>query len=78
MELPSDRVLTFPKSSTGLKRAKRGWVIPPFHVPENSRGPFPMKLVQVSESHEGTIQNEMDEREVCLLLTVFLLLSLFR
>uniref|UniRef100_A0A672MBX8 Cadherin-1 n=1 Tax=Sinocyclocheilus grahami TaxID=75366 RepID=A0A672MBX8_SINGR len=34
-------------SSTGLKRAKRGWVIPPFHVPENSRGPFPMKLVQI-------------------------------
>ncbi|XP_016308663.1 B-cadherin-like isoform X2 [Sinocyclocheilus anshuiensis] len=47
MELPSDQVLTFPKSSTGLKRAKRGWVIPPFHVPENSRGPFPMKLVQI-------------------------------
>ncbi|XP_016101396.1 B-cadherin-like isoform X4 [Sinocyclocheilus grahami] len=46
MESP-DQVLTFPKSSTGLKRAKRGWVIPPFHVPENSRGPFPMKLVQI-------------------------------
>uniref|UniRef100_A0A671LDZ4 Cadherin-1 n=1 Tax=Sinocyclocheilus anshuiensis TaxID=1608454 RepID=A0A671LDZ4_9TELE len=47
MNISSPEVLTFPKSSTGLKRAKRGWVIPPFHVPENSRGPFPMKLVQI-------------------------------
>ncbi|XP_016355252.1 cadherin-4-like isoform X1 [Sinocyclocheilus anshuiensis] len=37
----------FSRSLAGLKRAKRGWVIPPFHVPENSRGPFPMKLVQI-------------------------------
>ncbi|XP_077058115.1 cadherin-1-like [Siphateles boraxobius] len=48
MESPSDdQVLMFPKSSTGLKRAKRGWVIPPFNVPENSRGPFPEFLVQI-------------------------------
>uniref|UniRef100_A0A672KPS8 Cadherin domain-containing protein n=1 Tax=Sinocyclocheilus grahami TaxID=75366 RepID=A0A672KPS8_SINGR len=39
--------LAFARSPAGLKRAKRGWVIPPFHVPENSRGPFPMKLVQI-------------------------------
>ncbi|XP_073691820.1 B-cadherin-like isoform X2 [Garra rufa] len=51
MELPSDQVLTFPKSSTGLRRAKRGWVIPPFHVPEHSRGPFPMKLVQIKSDY---------------------------
>lgn len=51
MELPSDQVLTFPKSSTGLKRAKRGWVIPPFNVPENSRGPFPMKLAQIKSDY---------------------------
>jgi len=55
-----DLVLMFPKSSMGLKRAKReakgGWVIPPFNVLENSRGPFPIKLVQVSESHEGNVQ----------------------
>uniref|UniRef100_A0A673I2D4 Cadherin-1 n=1 Tax=Sinocyclocheilus rhinocerous TaxID=307959 RepID=A0A673I2D4_9TELE len=51
MELPSDQVLTFLKSSTGLKRAKRGWVIPPFNVPENSRGPFPMKLVQIKSDY---------------------------
>ncbi len=30
-----------------LKRSKRDWVIPPINVPENSRGPFPMKLVRV-------------------------------
>ncbi|XP_050957356.1 cadherin-2-like, partial [Labeo rohita] len=39
--------LTFPKSSTGLKRAKRGWVNPPISVLENSKGPFPMKLVKI-------------------------------
>uniref|UniRef100_A0A672N0L3 Cadherin-1 n=1 Tax=Sinocyclocheilus grahami TaxID=75366 RepID=A0A672N0L3_SINGR len=32
-------------------RAKRGWVIPPFNVPENSRGPFPMKLVQIKSDY---------------------------
>ncbi|XP_048042350.1 protocadherin-16-like [Megalobrama amblycephala] len=48
MESPSDNlVLIFPKSSTGLKRAKRGWIIPPINVLENSRGPYPMKLVQI-------------------------------
>ncbi|KAK9972669.1 hypothetical protein ABG768_025958 [Culter alburnus] len=49
-----DLVLTFPKSSTGLKRAKRGWVIPPFNVMENSRGPFPQWLVKIkSDSFSG-------------------------
>ncbi|KAK9972671.1 hypothetical protein ABG768_025960 [Culter alburnus] len=38
-------------SSTGLKRAKRGWIIPPFNVIENSRGPFPMKLVQIKSEY---------------------------
>ncbi|XP_048011289.1 cadherin-1-like isoform X1 [Megalobrama amblycephala] len=42
-----DLVLMFPKSSTGLKRAKRGWIIPPINVIENSRGPLPIKLVQI-------------------------------
>ncbi|XP_056090797.1 cadherin-1-like [Rhinichthys klamathensis goyatoka] len=59
MESPSDDlVLMFPKPSTGLKRAKRGWVIPPFNVPENSRGPFPEKLVQIKSdySKEVTMQ----------------------
>uniref|UniRef100_A0A8C2C657 Cadherin domain-containing protein n=1 Tax=Cyprinus carpio TaxID=7962 RepID=A0A8C2C657_CYPCA len=48
IESPLDHPpLAFARSSAGLKRAKRGWVIPPFRVPENSRGPFPMKLVQI-------------------------------
>ncbi|XP_026070693.1 B-cadherin isoform X1 [Carassius auratus] len=55
-ELPSDQVLTFPKSSTGAKRAKRDWVIPPFQVPENSRGPFPMKLVQIKSNFDKETQ----------------------
>uniref|UniRef100_A0A8C2C133 Cadherin domain-containing protein n=1 Tax=Cyprinus carpio TaxID=7962 RepID=A0A8C2C133_CYPCA len=60
IESPLDHPpLAFARSSAGLKRAKRGWVIPPFRVPENSRGPFPMKLVQVSKSHEET-ENPME------------------
>ena len=58
MESPADDlVLMFPRSSTGLKRAKRGWVIPPFTVLEEGNGPFPDLLVQVRESHEGKVQN---------------------
>ncbi|XP_067303813.1 cadherin-1-like [Pseudorasbora parva] len=46
-----DLVLTFPKSSTGLRRAKRGWVIPPFIILENSKGPFPSKIVQINSPY---------------------------
>ncbi|XDV17313.1 hypothetical protein PO909_023193 [Leuciscus waleckii] len=59
MESPADDlVLMFPKPSTGLKRAKRGWVIPPFNVLENGKGPFPQKLVQIKSdfSKEATMQ----------------------
>ncbi|KAK7175677.1 hypothetical protein R3I93_000057 [Phoxinus phoxinus] len=57
IESPSDDlVLTFPKSSTGLKRAKRGWVIPPFNPTENSRGPFPEKLVQIKSDYSKEVQ----------------------
>ncbi|XP_051980631.1 cadherin-1-like isoform X20 [Xyrauchen texanus] len=52
MESLSDfPVLTFPKSSSGLKRRKRGWVIPPFNEPENSKGPFPKKLAQIKSDY---------------------------
>ncbi|KAK5611955.1 hypothetical protein CRENBAI_005373 [Crenichthys baileyi] len=37
----------FPKSSGGLKRRKRAWVIPLLSVSENSRGPYPLKLAQI-------------------------------
>ncbi|XP_050958010.1 cadherin-4-like [Labeo rohita] len=62
MKPPSDdMILTFQKSSTGLKRAKRaGWVIPPFNIPENSRGPFPMKLVQIKS--DFALETQMEYR----------------
>ncbi|KAG1941224.1 cadherin-4 isoform 1 preproprotein [Pimephales promelas] len=57
IESPSDDlVLKFPKSSTGLKRAKRGWVIPPFNILENSRGPFPEFLVQIKSDYSKEVQ----------------------
>ncbi|CAJ0930543.1 unnamed protein product [Ranitomeya imitator] len=43
-------VLTFPEEHTGLKRRKRDWVIPPIHLSENDRGPFPKKLVQIKSN----------------------------
>lgn len=47
---PKDTLLPWPQhqSSSGLRRQKRDWVIPPINVPENSRGPFPQQLVRVS------------------------------
>ncbi|XP_077144601.1 EP-cadherin-like isoform X2 [Ranitomeya variabilis] len=43
-------VLTFPEEQTGLRRRKRDWVIPPIHLSENDRGPFPKKLVQIKSN----------------------------
>ncbi|KAM9508162.1 uncharacterized protein ACIB01_000446 [Guaruba guarouba] len=45
-------VLTFPKPSHGLHRQKRDWVIPPINCPENERGPFPKKLVQIKSNKD--------------------------
>ncbi|XP_048371127.1 B-cadherin-like isoform X1 [Sphaerodactylus townsendi] len=47
----------FPAAGSGLKRQKRDWVIPPIRVPENERGPFPKKLVQIMSNRVkvGTI-----------------------
>lgn len=44
---PKVPILRFPKSSPGLKRRKRDWVIPNINIPENSRGPFPEGLNQI-------------------------------
>ncbi|XP_024115356.1 cadherin-1 [Oryzias melastigma] len=49
---PDMAVLYFPKSSKGLRRRKRDWVIPPINYPENSNGPFPFKMVQVRSSED--------------------------
>ncbi|KAG1935610.1 cadherin-2 isoform X1 [Pimephales promelas] len=35
-----------------LRRMKRDWVIPPINVAENSRGPFPLKLVRIRSDHD--------------------------
>ncbi|XP_056090796.1 B-cadherin-like isoform X2 [Rhinichthys klamathensis goyatoka] len=48
--------ISSPQPSTGLKRAKRGWVIPPFNIGENSRGPFPEKMHQIKSDYSKEIQ----------------------
>ncbi|NXL47657.1 CADH1 protein, partial [Podilymbus podiceps] len=45
-------VLTFPEPGHGLRRRKRDWVIPPINCPENERGPFPKKLVQIKSNKD--------------------------
>ncbi|KAF6720028.1 Cadherin-1 [Oryzias melastigma] len=49
---PDVAVRYFPKSSNGLRRRKRDWVIPPFNYPENHDGPFPYKIAQVRSSDD--------------------------
>ncbi|XP_069822186.1 EP-cadherin-like [Dendropsophus ebraccatus] len=48
-------LVVFPVEQSGLKRRKRDWVIPPINVPENARGPFPKKLVQIKSNKGGKI-----------------------
>ncbi|XP_040265661.1 EP-cadherin-like [Bufo bufo] len=48
-------VLTFPEKQGGLKRRKRDWVIPPIHMSENDRGPFPKRLVQIKSNKQTNI-----------------------
>ncbi|XP_030915997.1 cadherin-1 [Geospiza fortis] len=45
-------VLIFPEHGHGLRRHKRDWVIPPINCPENERGPFPKKLVQIKSNKD--------------------------
>lgn len=43
-------VVNFPKSGGGLRRRKRDWVIPDINVPENHKGPYPLKISQVRKT----------------------------
>ncbi|KAM4730185.1 cadherin-1-like [Anableps anableps] len=45
--LPQESVPFSSKSEEGMRRRKRSWIIPPLYIPENSRGPFPLRLAQV-------------------------------
>ncbi|XP_061600540.1 B-cadherin-like [Cololabis saira] len=51
-EAPQVPILHFPKSSEGLKRRKRDWVIPPLNVAENYRGDFPQKISQIKSNSD--------------------------
>ncbi|XP_030313495.1 LOW QUALITY PROTEIN: cadherin-1-like [Calypte anna] len=44
--------VTVPEHGHGLRRQKRDWVIPPISCPENERGPFPKKLVQIKSNKD--------------------------
>ncbi|XP_073714945.1 cadherin-1 [Misgurnus anguillicaudatus] len=48
---PDDLVVRFPRSSAGLKRVKRGWIIPPLQETENKRGPFPQFLAHIKSDY---------------------------
>ncbi|XP_074014275.1 B-cadherin-like [Numenius arquata] len=41
-----------PGAHDAPRRRKRDWVIPPIKVPENERGPFPKKLVQIKSNRD--------------------------
>ncbi|XP_049660297.1 cadherin-1-like [Accipiter gentilis] len=45
-----------PGAHATLRRRKRDWVIPPIKVPENERGPFPKKLVQIKSNKDKETQ----------------------
>ncbi|KAM3606926.1 uncharacterized protein V6R79_025683 [Siganus canaliculatus] len=47
-------VLYFPKSTTGLRRRKREWVIPPMRIEENKRGPYPVIVVRIRSNEDKT------------------------
>ncbi|KAF6284170.1 cadherin 4 [Rhinolophus ferrumequinum] len=53
----NDTLLPWPQHqlTSGLRRQKRDWVIPPINVPENSRGPFPQQLVRIRSDKDNDI-----------------------
>ncbi|KAL4601468.1 B-cadherin-like isoform X2 [Arapaima gigas] len=53
---PSVPVLDLPWSSSGLKRRKRDWIIPPIKIQENQKGPFPKPVVKIRSSNDKEAQ----------------------
>ncbi|CAL8300390.1 unnamed protein product [Merluccius merluccius] len=53
-------VLHFPTPVLGLHRQKRTWVVPPFNLLENDRGPFPKPLVQIRSSADKEVKIEYE------------------
>uniref|UniRef100_A0A8C5U1Y5 Cadherin domain-containing protein n=1 Tax=Malurus cyaneus samueli TaxID=2593467 RepID=A0A8C5U1Y5_9PASS len=58
-----------PRARLALRRQKRDWVIPPIKVPENERGPFPKKLVQLF-SHAVSENGKPVEEPMEIIVTV--------
>ncbi|XP_073515325.1 cadherin-1-like [Phyllobates terribilis] len=44
------------KTSPLLRRKKRSWIIPPVRIPENDRGPFPKRIIQVKSNLASTMK----------------------
>ncbi|KAF4110691.1 hypothetical protein G5714_007722 [Onychostoma macrolepis] len=60
LQIPSGLlVVEFPSPSSGQRRRKREWVIPPYSIPENERGPFPKKLFQLKAKIDGVHDAEI-------------------
>ncbi|XP_074532655.1 cadherin-1-like [Halichoeres trimaculatus] len=54
-ETPTEQpvpVVVFPKSSKGLSRRKRDWVIPEINVVENDRRDYPLKISQIRSNED--------------------------
>ncbi|XP_072247670.1 B-cadherin-like isoform X2 [Leuresthes tenuis] len=45
-------IIHFPKSAEGLRRRKRGWVIPEISVSENERKDYPLKISQIRSDED--------------------------
>ncbi|KAM4592033.1 B-cadherin-like [Odontesthes bonariensis] len=45
-------IIHFPKSAEGLRRRKRGWVIPEISVSENERKAYPLKISQIRSDED--------------------------
>ncbi|XP_066440072.1 cadherin-1-like [Eleutherodactylus coqui] len=43
-------------SEHGHRRQKRDWTIPPLVVPENGRGPYPQKMLQIKSTRDTEMQ----------------------